>query len=66
MQFGFQGLHLGPPTLVEVLADHCRYTPEHELEFYYGWDWDDDDVSDEDYQGLLLDETSESDNGSVQ
>ncbi|CAO2175410.1 unnamed protein product [Urochloa humidicola] len=44
MQFGlFQG-HFGPPTLVEVLADHCRYSPEHELEHYYGWKWDDDDI----------------------
>nr|TKW18937.1 hypothetical protein SEVIR_5G465300v2 [Setaria viridis] len=43
MQFGFQG-QFGPPTLVEVLADHCRYTPEHELEHYYGWNWDDDEI----------------------
>nr|TKW02744.1 LOW QUALITY PROTEIN: hypothetical protein SEVIR_8G259900v2 [Setaria viridis] len=52
VQFGFQGrnYNFGPPTLVEVLADHCRYTSEHEMELYHGRDWAADDS--EDYQEL--------------
>uniref|UniRef100_K3XSV7 KIB1-4 beta-propeller domain-containing protein n=1 Tax=Setaria italica TaxID=4555 RepID=K3XSV7_SETIT len=52
VQFGFQGrnYNFGPPTVVQVLADHCRYTSEHEMELYHGRDWAADDS--EDYKEL--------------